>query len=125
MLSGRKFAPRPAEMCYQNIGRRQSRAISPSGNTMIRTRSTTVSFSAPFTLPGLGRDYPAGSYRVDVDEEQLEVSFEAFRRVATTIMLASGATTEAWPVDPLDLTAALDADAARKLGLPAGAPKRS
>jgi hypothetical protein len=79
---------------------------------MIQTRSTTVTFGAPFTLPGLDREYPAGSYRVDIDEEQLDVSFPAFRRVATTIMLVSGGTTQAWRAEPLDLEAALARDAA-------------
>jgi hypothetical protein len=79
---------------------------------MIHTRSTTITFRAPFTLPGLDRSYPAGSYQVNVDEEQLDLSFSAFRRVATTIMLASGATTQAWPVIPADLEAALARDAA-------------
>jgi hypothetical protein len=79
---------------------------------MIHTRSTTVTFRAPFTLPGLERSYPAGNYQVNVDEEQLDLSFSAFRRVATTIMLVSGAMTQAWPVDPADLDAALARDAA-------------
>jgi hypothetical protein len=80
---------------------------------MIRTRSTTVTFDAPFTLPGLDRAYPAGRYRVDIDEEELDVSFAAFRRVATTIMLVFGGTTQAWPADPRDLDAALASDATR------------
>lgn len=80
---------------------------------MIQTRHSVVSFAAPFTLPGLNRHYPAGDYRVNVDEEQLDVSFAASRRVATTIMLVWGATTEAWLVDPRDLEAALTADAER------------
>lgn len=80
---------------------------------MIHTRSTTVTFRAPFTLPGLDRDYPAGRYQVNVDEEQLDLSFAAFHRVATTIMLVSGAMTQAWPVNPVDLEAALANDAAQ------------
>jgi hypothetical protein len=80
---------------------------------MIHTRSTNVTFRAPFTLPGLDRSYPAGSYRVDVDDEQLDLSFAAYRRVATTIMLVSGAMTQAWPVNPDDLDAALAKDAAQ------------
>ena len=80
---------------------------------MIQTRNAVVTFIAPFTLPGLDRDYPAGDYRVNVDEEQLDVSFAGSRRVATTIMLVSGATTLAWPVDPKDLEAALAADGQR------------
>ena len=87
------------------------RRSSRQGAGIIRTRSTLVTFAAPFTLPGLGRAYPAGTYRVEVDEEQLEVSFEAFRRVATTIILSDGGSTQAWPVDPLDLEAALRNDA--------------
>jgi hypothetical protein len=78
---------------------------------VIETSSETVTFSAPFTLPGLGRSYPAGRYRVDTDMETLDLSFAASRRVATTIMLTAGAVTEAWPVDPADLAAALAADA--------------
>jgi len=38
---------------------------------------------APFTLPGLDRTYPAGTYVVRTDEESLELSFAAFRRIAT------------------------------------------
>ena len=77
------------------------------------TRSTTVTFKAPFTLPGLDRNYPAGSYRVDTDEERLDVSFAAHRHVATVIMLSSGAMTQAWLVNPRDLEAALASDAAK------------
>ena len=80
---------------------------------MIHTRSRTVTFRAPFTLPGLDRLYPAGSYQVNVDEEQLDLSFAAFRRVATTIMLVSGRMTQAWPVTPVDLEAAIASDAAQ------------
>jgi len=80
---------------------------------MVRTRHSSVTFMAPFTLPGLDRTYPAGTYVVRTDEESLELSFAAFRRIATTIVLVSGATTEAWPVDPKDLEAAVLADASR------------
>jgi len=79
---------------------------------MIQTHSSSVTFRAPFTLPGLDRFYPAGSYRVETDEEQIDVSFAAARRIATTIMLSSGAMTQAWLVQPADLEAALAKDAA-------------
>lgn len=78
---------------------------------MIHSRTETVTFKGPFTLPGLDRSYPAGSYAVNTDDEQLDLSFSAFRRVATIIMLASGATTQAWLVNPADLAAALAKDA--------------
>ena len=79
---------------------------------MIRSRCYTVTFQSPFTLPGLDRSYPPGDYAVTADEEQLDLSFTAFRRVATTILLHAGPTTQAWPVEPADLQAALVADAA-------------
>jgi hypothetical protein len=80
---------------------------------MIHSRTTSVTFAAAFTLPGLERSYPAGTYEVNTDDEQLDLSFAASRRVATTIMLNSGATTQAWPVNPLDLEAALASDLAK------------
>jgi hypothetical protein len=79
---------------------------------MIHTRSYTVTFTAPFTLPGLDRSYPPGSYTVQADDEQLDLSFAASRRVATTIMLKAGPMTQAWLVRPADLDAALVADVA-------------
>jgi hypothetical protein len=79
---------------------------------VIRATSYTVTFASPFTLPGLDRSYPSGSYRVEVDDEDLDLSFAASRRIATTITLTSGALTQAWPVKPADLEAALARDAA-------------
>lgn len=79
---------------------------------MIHSRSYTVTFRSPFTLPGLDRSYPQGDYTITADDEQLDLGFTAFRRVATTILLHTGATTQAWPVAPADLEAALVADAA-------------
>jgi hypothetical protein len=83
---------------------------------VIHTRSYTVTFSRPFTLPGLDRDYPPGHYTVEADDEQLDLTFVASRRVATTILLTSGAMTQAWPVKAADLDAALARDAGRQLG---------
>jgi hypothetical protein len=80
---------------------------------MIHSRSYTVTFASPFTLPGLDRSYPAGIYTVEVDDEQLDVSFAASRRVATTIMLRAGSMVQAWLVKPADLDAVLAADATK------------
>jgi hypothetical protein len=77
---------------------------------VIHTRSYTVTFAHPFTLPGLEHPYPAGSYRVNADDEQLDLSFFASRRLATTILLTSGAMTQAWQVNAADLEAALVKD---------------
>lgn len=84
----------------------------------IHSRSETVRFNAPFTLSGLDRSYPAGEYTVRMEDEQLDLSFSAYRRVSTSIMLVTGAMTLAWPVSPGDLEAALAHDAA---SIPPGA----
>jgi hypothetical protein len=78
---------------------------------MIETRSNVVTFRTSFTLPGLDRYYPAGSYRVEIKEEPLDMSFPSSRRISTTITLRSGAMSRAWPVQPSDLEAALANDA--------------
>jgi hypothetical protein len=68
-----------------------------------------VTFTSPFTLPGLDRPYPPGSYRVWERREPLDVSWDAFM-VTKTIMLTSRGTVEALDVKAGDLAAALDRD---------------
>ena len=80
-----------------------------------RTLSKTVVFSKPFLLKG--RILPAGDYRVVTDEELIEgLSFPAYRRVATMIFLPAqshrASSIEMVTIDPLDLQAVQDRDAA-------------
>jgi hypothetical protein len=80
-----------------------------------RSLSKTVVFNSPFLLNGVDRTLPAGSYRVVTDEELIEgLSFPVYRRVATMIFVpAQGLSAiEMVTIDPLDLQAALDRDAA-------------
>jgi len=80
-----------------------------------RTREKTWTFSKPFTLKSVGRELPAGSYRVATDEELIEgLSFPVYRRVATMIFAPARnrASLEMLSVDPEDLQAAQDRDAA-------------
>jgi len=79
----------------------------------MRTKQTLVRFSAPFMLPGFDAAQPAGDYRVDHDEELLEVSSRlVWRRMATFIHLPEIArqvpTQQMVPVNPADLDAARD-----------------
>ena len=83
----------------------------------LRTSRETVTFAHPFSLRGLGGAQPAGTYAVETDEEPIEgVSFPAYRRVATVMLLPSGAGGTAWrqiaAVDPAELRAARERDAA-------------
>ena len=83
---------------------------------LTRTHRKTVIFHGPFSLEDIGRLLPAGSYEVVTDEELIEgLSFPVYRRIAT-MMLAPAqynhATVEMLTVDPIDLAAAIERDAA-------------
>lgn len=82
-----------------------------------RSLSKSIVFTKPFLLKGIDRVLSAGEYRVVTDEELIEgISFPIYRRVATMIFVP-GATPgtssiEMVTVDPLELQAALERDAA-------------
>ncbi|MFU0507482.1 hypothetical protein [Pseudaminobacter sp. NGMCC 1.201702] len=80
-----------------------------------RTTQTVARFSSPFLLPGFDAPQPAGDYRIDQDEELIEVfSRLAWRRVGAFIHLpaisATGSTQQMVPINPADLDAALEKD---------------
>lgn len=80
-----------------------------------RTTQTTVRFSAAFDLPEFDQPQPAGDYRVDFDEEQIEgISRIAWRRINTFIHLPAitnqGLMRQMVPIRPIDLDAALQKD---------------
>jgi hypothetical protein len=54
----------------------------------IRSRRETVTFKHTFRIRGVDRLLPAGAYEVITDEEMIEgLSFAAFRRIATMIVV--------------------------------------
>lgn len=80
-----------------------------------RTAVTTVTFRHSFRLTPAAGPLPAGTYRLIVDEEELQgVSFLATRRTATMLQIpaisAASGSTEEVVVDPAELEAALLAD---------------
>jgi hypothetical protein len=81
-----------------------------------RTRFTTITFLHPFSLLGVDGVQPAGTYTVETIDATLDnLSFIAYRRVSTSIMLpAVGAVARQRQViflDPLELEAAVKRDA--------------
>jgi len=81
-----------------------------------RSRRETINFQHPFRIKGIDRSLPAGAYEVITDEEMIEgVSFAAYRRVATMIVVPAapprGATMEMISIGPLDLADAQRIDA--------------
>jgi hypothetical protein len=58
----------------------------------IRSRREVVTFKHPFQIRGVDRLLPAGPYEVITDEEMIEgLSFAAFRRIATMIVVPAAA----------------------------------
>jgi len=89
---------------------------------LTRTRDKTWMFRRPFTLKGVDRALPAGEYRVSTDEELIEgLSFPVYRRVATMMFVRglNGTSLEMLTVDPAELQAAHERDAAEDAGKPA------
>jgi hypothetical protein len=82
-----------------------------------RTRRKTVTFVHPFLLKEVGRSLPPGAYEVLTDEELIEgLSFPVYRRVSTMIIVPAPpprtSSVEMLTVDPRELQATLDRDAA-------------
>jgi hypothetical protein len=80
-----------------------------------RTSRKTVTFGHLFSLAGVDRALPAGSYDVVTDEELIEgLSFPAYRRLATMMLVPAqsgqASSVEMLNVDPLDLAAAQERD---------------
>ena len=86
----------------------------------MRSRREAITFLHPFRIKGIDRLLPPGAYRVITDEELIEgLSFPAFRRVATMIMVPAApprsSTMEMISIGSVDLSDAqrIDASAPR------------
>jgi hypothetical protein len=81
----------------------------------VRSRRETITFQHPFRLRGVDRLLPSGAYEIITDEEMIEgLSFPAFRRVATMIMVpaaAQNAAMEMVSIGSVDLSDAQRMDA--------------
>jgi hypothetical protein len=81
-----------------------------------RTTQSSVTFLHPFSLVGLDEVQPAGTYTIETVEETLDnLSFVAYRRLSTTIVVpAVGTVTrqrQVVTIDPHDLETAQRRDA--------------
>jgi len=84
-----------------------------------RTTTSIMTFVHPFKLAGYSDELPAGDYEIIVDEELIQsLSFAAYRRIATHIMILGhkgSGRTEMRPIDSKDLELAASIDKARSL----------
>src|SRR3546814_3264075 len=77
----------------------------------VRSTRSSVTFAAPFRLPGFDAPLPAGSYAVDTEEEAIEGNVRTvFHRIATTLVVETTGRVEHRAVDPNDLETALRPD---------------
>ena len=73
-----------------------------------------VTFQHSFSLAGVEETLPAGTYTVETVEETLEnLSFVAYHRLSTTIILPAKGGEQWVAIDPHDLEAAQRKDAER------------
>lgn len=77
-----------------------------------RTSRETITFNNPFSLEGIDRTLPAGSYDVVTDEEMIDgLSFPVYRRIATMMLVTTKTSAvEMLSVDPKDLANAKKRD---------------
>ena len=88
---------------------------------MMQTTTNEVTFRHAFYLKAVGSTLPAGTYRVDIEEERIDgLSFLAYRRLSTYIRVpATGhrsTSEQVFLVDPKELAAAQERDAAANSG---------
>ncbi|AGK59911.1 hypothetical protein HYPDE_41213 [Hyphomicrobium denitrificans 1NES1] len=81
-----------------------------------RTTRKSVTFLHPFSLSGIDEKLEAGTYEIETCEELIDgLSFVAYRRVSTTIVIAANGyghgARQVVAIDPLDLEVAQQIDA--------------
>ena len=79
-----------------------------------RVISTTVTFVRPFMLDGFDELQRPGSYVVDTEQELIDSpSVAAWRRISTVMQLNRHGGTEYVPIDPDEMSEALNRDGAQ------------
>jgi hypothetical protein len=113
----KKAVANAAEGAHAAFGQHQRRRFRErQAHMTIRSRREVVTFKHQFRIRGIDRQLPAGDYEVITDEESIEgLSFAAFRRVGTVIMVPAagsrGSTMEMVSIGSVDLADAQRIDA--------------
>lgn len=78
----------------------------------MRTTKSTVTFHHPFILNDKVGELPAGSYDIEMDEEEMAAANRiVYRRVATHLYVRTESSMRVLTIDPEDLATALERDA--------------
>lgn len=84
----------------------------------MRTRKSTITFQRPFSLNSDVGELPAGSYDIEIDEEEiLAADRTGYRRTAAYFYVNSPGSTRMLVIDPAQLDAALERDARAPVGI--------
>jgi len=94
-----------------SCNRARSRAPRPKVPMTVRTTTKNVTFRHPFSIRGVDDVQPPGTYAIETAEEQLPgLSFLAYRRISTTIVLSAAyggsPARQMITIEPSDLEAA-------------------
>ncbi len=77
----------------------------------VRTLKSTVTFHRPFTLNRDVGELPAGTYEIEVDEEEIQASDRTgYRRTAIYLCMQQGGATRNIAATPNELDSALERD---------------
>jgi hypothetical protein len=106
LVTSTKIIPFPVQP------RRQLPAESAEMAVALPVRPRTVTFLAPFTLPGMDKPHKPGTFELRETRRSLDVSWDAYQ-ISLSIMLVEGGTTEALDVSLSDLDQALAGDRAK------------
>ncbi|MGO4353012.1 hypothetical protein AB4Z25_13970 [Rhizobium sp. RAF36] len=68
----------------------------------MKTTVKSISITRPFQLAGMAKPHPAGTFDLRIDEEPIDVMWEAYHRTMTLILKSNGLI-EAWPISEEDL----------------------
>jgi len=101
--------PRSDRQCRPEAGFR-CRLLQDPAN--MRTSKSTITFRRPFILNDNVGELPAGSYDIEIDEEEiLGADRIGYRRIATYFYVSSQGSTRMLTIDPAELDAAVEQDA--------------
>lgn len=80
------------------LARHRAFQHSPHRNgAVMKTTVKSIAIIRPFQLPGMAQPHPPGVFELQIDEEPIDVTWEAYH-TTMTLLLSSNGRTEAWPV---------------------------
>jgi len=68
----------------------------------MKTTVKTITVTRQFQLPGMAQPHPPGVFELQIDEDPIDVTWEAYHRTMT-LLISSNGRTEAWPVSQEEL----------------------